>query len=395
MGVFFWRPLGGKAPAKMGSRGEEKQLRSTGSLISFWGGGHGRKSRSDAESGGAWAKARGKRGSFFGRKGPKQTSQEGSPPLAGVPASGGVDVRQEVDACDSPDGGLAVDLPSVATPPSPESEGGRPGPVGALEQPAPPSPMVEERAPSSPAPAQPMANNSAGSAPLTPAPAARSAAPTPSSGMASPMTLSAATSLEGGYSFLRVSVTADRSHGLGIGMDSNFVVTELRPDGPGELAGIEIDDQLVEVNRVSVFETERSLGELMPPTNAPLILGLRRPPQPESMGIFSDTTTDADEFLSDVPNEEQRAMWAETLKAGFGEERTVLLQRPSPDFSLGVEVEYREEAHGLPEIIAVRTRAAPPSCTRATPILHPRTPPARDEAPEQRRHSYPPSSRPV
>ena len=93
----------------------------------------------------------------------------------------------------------------------------------------------------------------------------------------SPMRPMATTALADGYTFLRLTVHR-RGGGLGIGLGEANVVTELVEGGPGDEAGIEIDDQLVEVNGISVFETELSVAELIPKGDEPLILGMRRPP---------------------------------------------------------------------------------------------------------------------
>ena len=92
-----------------------------------------------------------------------------------------------------------------------------------------------------------------------------------------PMTLSATTALPEGYTFLRVSLNLPLDGRLGIGLDHEYCVTALMDGGPGELAGVEVDDQLVEVNGVSVFETDKPLSELMPKGGEPLMIGLRRP----------------------------------------------------------------------------------------------------------------------
>jgi predicted metalloprotease with PDZ domain len=79
------------------------------------------------------------------------------------------------------------------------------------------------------------------------------------------------------YRFIRRPVTADRSRGLGIGLDSNMTIVEFaRPAGPAEIAGVQLDDQLVEINGEPL--KGRSPAELMPQDpHAPLVLGLRRP----------------------------------------------------------------------------------------------------------------------
>ena len=82
-----------------------------------------------------------------------------------------------------------------------------------------------------------------------PAPSATAASPGSNKPSAAhtPMTLSATTSLAEGYTFLRVSVNLPADGRLGIGLDNEYCVTALMPGGAGELAGVDVDDQLVEV----------------------------------------------------------------------------------------------------------------------------------------------------
>lgn len=57
-----------------------------------------------------------------------------------------------------------------------------------------------------------------------------------------------------GYHYLKALVVIDDpSLGIGIGLDNEFNITEIKPDGPGERAGIQLDDQLVEVNDYPVL----------------------------------------------------------------------------------------------------------------------------------------------
>ena len=83
-----------------------------------------------------------------------------------------------------------------------------------------------------------------------PSPLAESAPSEASAAATAPMaTISAKTNLDAGYTFVRVAVNLPEGGRLGVGLDKEFVVTQLVPGGSGALAGVEIDDQLVEVPR--------------------------------------------------------------------------------------------------------------------------------------------------
>ena len=90
-------------------------------------------------------------------------------------------------------------------------------------------------------------------------------------------TMQAQTQLPEGYTFLRLTVELNGGR-LGVGLDDEYCVTQLVPGGPGELVGLRVDDQLVEVNGVSVFSSNEPISTLLPKHGDQLILGIRRPP---------------------------------------------------------------------------------------------------------------------
>ena len=177
---------------------------------------------------------------------------------------------------------------------------------------------------------------------------------------------------------------------LGIGLDHEYCVTALMDGGPGELAGVEVDDQLVEVNGVSVFETDKPLSELMPKGGEPLMIGLRRPPsakqpqqaqpaaatqaaaapsptpevpQSSAPAVAADPSEDIAKAEAEAEEEARQisAARAALLAKTFEPSITVLLVRPDTSVSLGVNVEYMD-GHGLPEI----TRLTPNGLAEAT-----------------------------
>ena len=141
----------------------------------------------------------------------------------------------------------------------------------------------------------------------------------------SSLTLQATASLPQGYTFLRLTVNLDGGR-LGIGLDDEYCVTQLKPGGPGELAGLLVDDQLVEVNGISVFGTDSSIASLMPKDSAQLVLGLRRPPGVSTISVAASDFND--EFLE--PNE--------------------VLLRTSASQPLGINVDFSPKGRGLPEV---------------------------------------------
>ena len=181
-----------------------------------------------------------------------------------------------------------------------------------------------------------------------------------------PLTLSATTPLEEGYTFLRLAVPLRADGRLGIGLDSEFVVNQILEGGAGDLAGVEIDDQLVEVNGVSVFATDKKLAELMPPRGEALIIGLRRPPPAGDDAADAAAPPDAPAVNPpDVEDtkaaEELVATRAAYMRSNYKPARVVVLHRPNASVSLGMNVEYME-LHGLPEI----TGMAPGGLTERT-----------------------------
>jgi hypothetical protein len=76
--------------------------------------------------------------------------------------------------------------------------------------------------------------------------------------------------------FVCLTLTGDRSGGLGIGLNSTFEVIEVLPGGPAQRGGIELFDQLVEINQISIHA--RSPADIISsvPSAAPLALGVRR-----------------------------------------------------------------------------------------------------------------------
>ena len=147
---------------------------------------------------------------------------------------------------------------------------------------------------------------------------------TPEDGSA-PLTLQAQASLPQGYTFLRLNVNLDGGR-LGIGLDDEYCVTQLKPGGPGELAGLIVDDQIVEVNGTSVFGSGMEIATLLPRDSSRLVLGVRRPPA-------GSTASLAVEF-----------------GAEFSEPKEVLLTRQSPSHPLGIHVEQSAKGRGLLEV---------------------------------------------
>jgi C-terminal processing protease CtpA/Prc len=73
--------------------------------------------------------------------------------------------------------------------------------------------------------------------------------------------------------FLRI--TANLAGGrLGVGLDDDYCVTQLNAGEPGEVAGLQVGDQIVEVNNVLVFEKE--IASLIPRESDIIVLGIRR-----------------------------------------------------------------------------------------------------------------------
>ena len=160
--------------------------------------------------------------------------------------------------------------------------------------------------------------------------------------------------LEGGYTFLKVKVHRNGAR-LGIGLDDAYCITQLVPEGPGDQAGLRVNDQLMEVCGISVSASNAPIASLMPQEGVPLILGVRRPPdEPEVKPLPEEVET-----------------WASGLSREFSAPTNVVLRRLETSVDFGIEIEYTEKGHGLPEIVALHegglalTTVQPRSC-----VLH-------------------------
>lgn len=76
--------------------------------------------------------------------------------------------------------------------------------------------------------------------------------------------------------FLRITVNIAGGR-LGVGLDDDYCVTQLKAGEPGEVAGLQVGDQIVEVNNVLVFEKE--IASLIPRESDIIVLSIRRPPR--------------------------------------------------------------------------------------------------------------------
>ena len=171
----------------------------------------------------------------------------------------------------------------------------------ATEEPlAPAPPRAAPPPPALPVPAPPPAAPPPAAAPparaLPPPPEAAPPAPAVSEMPAIQMQTTMA--MDDGYTFVRVTVHRVEGR-LGIGLDNDLCVTELVPGGPGFEAGVQVDDQLVEVNGHSTWpRSDDGLRGLMPKDeSAPLVFGLRRPP---AAMVTSTETTPANTVLQDA-----------------------------------------------------------------------------------------------
>ena len=180
----------------------------------------------------------------------------------------------------------------------------------------------------------------------------------------------ATSSLPPGYSYIELIVALDNGR-LGAGLDTDYCVTQLLAGGPAERAGLQLDDELIEVNGTLITGTDAPLSALIPHDAPTLTLGIRRPPPKEDDGT-------------------SRASPAGAVGARLVAHEVVRLVRSSASESIGMTVEFETPAgsrgvHPVVKIVAEggiagrtvrRRRPLPRPGPPRLPPRRPRLPPA-------------------